>query len=121
MVSTHWVGYVHNIFKLYTAPYKTNIKKDRLLKKAPLEVRHNKGGSFLSASGFLCLLHTLVTLLLGMASVASLGVTVPVWHNGRVSTLVTAALRAKIKIKIKKMFELEQQVWKQAHRCSWGR
>lgn len=20
--STHWVGYVHNIFKLYTAPYK---------------------------------------------------------------------------------------------------
>lgn len=24
----------------------TNIKKDRLLKKAPLEVRHNKGGSF---------------------------------------------------------------------------
>lgn len=22
VVSTHWVGYVHNIFKLYTAPYK---------------------------------------------------------------------------------------------------
>lgn len=60
MVSTHWVGYVHNIFKLYTAPYKQT-KKDRLLKKAPLEVRHNEGGSFffLSASGFLCLLHTL--------------------------------------------------------------
>lgn len=45
MVSTHWVGYVHNIFKLYTAPYKQT-KKDRLLKKAPLEVRHNEGGSF---------------------------------------------------------------------------
>lgn len=51
VVSTHWVGYVHNIFKLYTAPYKQT-KKDRLLKKAPLEVRHNEGGSFLSASGF---------------------------------------------------------------------
>lgn len=22
VVYTHWVGYVHNIFKLYTAPYK---------------------------------------------------------------------------------------------------
>lgn len=45
VVSTHWVGYVHIIFKLYTAPYKQT-KKDRLLKKAPLEVRHNEGGSF---------------------------------------------------------------------------
>lgn len=35
--STHWVGYVHNIFKLYTAPYKEKKKglkeKDRQLKK----------------------------------------------------------------------------------------
>lgn len=70
VVSTHWVGYVHNIFKLYTAPYKQT-KKDRLLKKAPLEVRHNEGWSFLSASGFLCLLHTPVTLLLGIRLGAS--------------------------------------------------
>lgn len=81
VVSTHWVGYVHNIFKLYTAPYKQT-KKDRLLKKAPLEVRHNEGGSFLSASGFLCLLHTLVKLLVEMASVTSPGATAAVWHNG---------------------------------------
>lgn len=59
------------IFKLYTAPYKQT-KKNRLLKKAPLEVRHNKGGSILSASGFLCLLHT-VKLPVRMASAALLG------------------------------------------------
>lgn len=27
--STHWVGYVHNIFKLYTAPYKEKKIKNR--------------------------------------------------------------------------------------------
>lgn len=38
----------------------TNKHKERqTTEKAPLEVRHNEGGSFLSASGFLCLLHTL--------------------------------------------------------------
>lgn len=41
--STHWVGYVHNIFKLYTAPYKEKKKKQKQPKpekktteKAPL-------------------------------------------------------------------------------------
>lgn len=51
VVSTHWVGYVHNIFKLHTAPYKQT-ERDRLLKKAPLEVRHNEGGSFFFSSSF---------------------------------------------------------------------
>lgn len=47
-------------------------------------MRHNEGGSFLSASGFLCLLHTLVKLLLEVASVASPAPTAGVWHNGSV-------------------------------------
>lgn len=67
----------------------TNIKKDRLLKKAPLEVRHNKGGSFFfffsSASGFLCLLHTLVQPPLRVASGGLAGTrTRQFWHDGRV-------------------------------------
>lgn len=55
VVSTHWVGYVHNIYSSYIQ-HLTN--KRQTTEKAPLEVRHNEGGSFLSASGFLCLLRT---------------------------------------------------------------
>lgn len=122
VVSTHWVGYVHNIFKLYTAPYKQT-KKDRLLKKAPLEVRHNEGGSFLSASGFLCLLHTLVKLLVEIASAALPGVTAPVWHNGsKQAEHCRSTSRLKI-VKVWLQFEVAAGVlltWKQAHCWSCG-
>lgn len=38
--STHWVGYVHNIFKLYTAPYKEKKKPQK--KRKTTEKHHFK-------------------------------------------------------------------------------
>lgn len=67
--STHWVGYVCITYSSYLqhrtkkrkneqkrqkkkSKQKETRNKDRLVKKAPLEVRHTKGGSLKSASGF---------------------------------------------------------------------
>lgn len=41
--STHWVGYVHHIFKFCTAPYKEQCEKRQTTWKAPLWVRHKEG------------------------------------------------------------------------------
>lgn len=72
VVSTHWVGYVcityssylQHLTKRKEKKRKTNKterkeeRKERPVKKAPLEVRHTKGGSLKSASGILRLLKT---------------------------------------------------------------
>lgn len=43
--STHWVGYVHNIFKLYTAPYKEKKNKKQKEKDRQLKKHHFKWGT----------------------------------------------------------------------------
>lgn len=65
----------------------TNKHKERqTTEKSTVGSEAQRRWELLSASGFLCLLHTQVKLLLGMASVASLGVTRLVWHNGTTQT-----------------------------------
>lgn len=58
-------------------------------------MRHNEGGSFLSASGFLCLLHTLGKLPVRTTSDALTGRTAAVCHGWSVRTLTKQTNRKK--------------------------
>lgn len=61
----------------------TNKHKERqTTEKSTVGSEAQQRWELLSASGFLCLLHTLVKLLVEMASVALPRVAAPVWRNG---------------------------------------